>query len=100
MNAHDQEDTSWRDDLRVELVYEFLSHIVGSAAAAEVEMPHIVVCRDNETGAVSYSGPFSDGMEALVFAEREYAVDRDLNDGLPLEFSVAALYPSDPPAGR
>lgn len=93
---NDEDDpTNWRDDLRVEIVHEFLSGLVGAAGVAEVDMPHVVVCRDDETGAVSYSGPFPDGIAALVFAERECAIDRELNDGAPLEFSVAALYPCE-----
>lgn len=97
MRDHDDH-TSWRDDLRVDVVHEFLSRIVGAAALAEVEMPHIVVCRDDETGSVSYSGPFPDGVTALVFAERESAIDRELNADSPLGFSVAALYPGDTPS--
>lgn len=98
MSHHEDDTSSWRDDLRVEVVHEFLVGVVGAAAAAEVEMPHIVVCQDSETGARSYSGPFPDGIAALVFAEAESAVDRALNDGAPLQFSVAALYPATRPA--
>ncbi|MET3962902.1 hypothetical protein ABIE44_002836 [Marmoricola sp. OAE513] len=94
----EREESSWRDDLRVEAVQEFLRGAVGDAGVAEMEMPHIVVCLDEETGSVSYSGPFPDGLTALVFAERESAVDRELNDGPQLLFSVAALYPTDPGA--
>lgn len=98
MFDHDEDSTSWRDDLRVEVVHEFLSRIVGAAEIAEVDLPHIVICRDGDTGAVSYSGPFATGMAALVFAEQESAVDRELNDGDHLCFTVAALYPPQRPA--
>lgn len=88
----ERDDSSWQDDLRVEVVQEFLARALATAAVAELDMPHIVVCRDTETGSVSYSGPFATGLAALVFAERETAIDRALNDGAPLEFGVAALY--------
>jgi hypothetical protein len=73
---------------------DFLDRVVSAAEAEELDLPHIVVCSDKRTGSVSYSGPFRDGVAALVFAERESAVDRALNDGDPLTFSVAALYPA------
>lgn len=93
MSEHDEEHTSWRDDLRVEVVHELLSRIVGAAEVAELDLPHLVVCRDDDTGSVSYSGPFPDGISALVFAEREAAVDRELNEGARLRFTVATLHP-------
>ncbi len=89
---------SGRDDFRGELLREFLVRAVGAAAIAEVDLPHIVVCRDDETGAVSYSGPFPNALAALVFAERESALDLALNDGPPMRFLAAALY-STPAAG-
>jgi len=91
------DNSSWNDDDRVEIVHEFLSRIVGAAEAAELDLPHIVICSDTDTGAISYEGPFPDGIAALVFAERESAVDQELNDGVPLTFKVAALYPANFP---
>jgi hypothetical protein len=95
MDHYDDEHSSWQDDLRVDRVNNFLSELLSSAGVAEVDMPHIVVCRDDESESVSYSGPFPDGLTALVFAERETELDRRLNDGDPLTFSVAALYPAE-----
>ncbi len=83
-------------DARREFLREFLVRAVGSAAVAEIDLPHIVVCRDEETGALSYSGPFPDALAALVFAERESVLDRELNDGEPMRFTPAALYPPEP----
>lgn len=88
------EDSTWRDDLIVEVVNAFVSDAVGAAAREEIELPHIVVCRDVDTGAVSYSGPFPSGLEALLFADRESALDRAFNAQNPMEFSVAALFPA------
>lgn len=93
---HGEGSNAWRDDPVSELVEEFLARALGAAAVGEIDLPHIVVCRDEETGTVSYSGPFPDGLTALVFAERESALDQALNDGDPLRFSAAALYPTGP----
>jgi hypothetical protein len=94
----DDDDTrSWQDDLRVEAVQELLARVVSAAERDELDLPHLVVCRDEQTGVTSYTGPFRDGLAALVFAERESLVDRGLDDGDPLLFSVAALYPAVPP---
>ncbi len=96
---HAENGGSGGDDLRFEIVREILARAIGRAAVAELDLPHIVICRDATTGAVSYSGPFPDALEALVFAERESALDRALNVGEPMRFSAAALYPtpsSDP----
>lgn len=87
---------AWREDSGSEQVEEFLARALGAAAVGEVDLPHIVICRDEETGSVSYSGPFPNGLTALVFAERESALDQALNDGDPLRFSAAALYPTGP----
>lgn len=97
---HD-EDRTWHDDASVDAVYAFLSDAVSAAAREEIELPHIVVCRDIETGLTSYSGPFRSGLAALVAAERERVIDDATNDGAPMAFSVAALHPggSDEPTG-
>lgn len=87
---------SWRDDLRWEALHELVARAVGAAAVAEVDLPHIVVCLDEQTGAVSYSGPFPDALSALLFAERESAQESRFNDGPPMRFSTAALYPATP----
>lgn len=97
MDWPDDEHTTWRDDLRVEVVREILNKALGVAGVAELELPHIVISRDEETGSETYSGPFPDGLTALVFAEREVAVDRELNEGVPLVFRVAALHSTDHP---
>ena len=95
MDDHAEDPTSWRDDLRVERVHQFISEAVSAAEVAEVDLPHVVICHDDESGAVSYSGPFRDGLAALVHAERESAIDRALNDGQLLRFEVVVLYPVD-----
>lgn len=88
---------AWRNDFRLELFHEFLVRAVGAAALAEVDLPHIVICRDDQTGTTSYSGPYPDAMAALVHAERERVLDASLGEDEPMRFSVAALYPSAAP---
>ncbi|MCW2787227.1 MAG: hypothetical protein JWP74_3744 [Marmoricola sp.] len=88
------EDTSWYDDLRCELAQQWLEQAVVQASLEEIDLPHIVVCRDAETGTASYSGPFPNGIAALSFADREIATDRDGRGGAPFDFTVAALYPA------
>jgi hypothetical protein len=95
MFAYDDEYSSWQDALRIDRANEFLLDAVGAVEVAELDLPHIVVCRDDETGTISYSGPFPDGLTALAFAERESELDGNLNDGDGLRFSVAALYPAE-----
>lgn len=96
MHTGDDE-RAWNEDMLVEVVHAFVSDAVGAAAREEIDLPHIVVCSDLETGAVSYSGPFRDGLSALVFAQRESDLDRTANTGRPMQFSVAALFPADEP---
>ncbi len=64
-------------------------------AASEIELldgPHIVVCRDTETGDAMYSGPFPTGLEALARAQRDHDSERAAGS-TTLEFSVAPLFP-------
>ncbi|WP_456695620.1 hypothetical protein [Aeromicrobium sp. P5_D10] len=62
---------------------------------AEVDRPHVVICRVPGTGVVSYQGPFATGMDAMIAADREAAVEGSSDDAA--EFSVAPLHPFDGP---
>lgn len=75
----------------------FMSMLINSIArteATELDMPHIVAIRDTPTGIVSYAGPYSSALAALVAAEQEA-------DGLPedeqLTFSILPLFPPHEP---
>lgn len=37
----------------------------------EADYPHIVICRDVESGHVWFQGPYPDGMAAVLAVERE-----------------------------
>lgn len=65
-----------------------------AADPSELELldgPHIVVCRDTETGDAMYSGPFPTGLEALARAQRDHDSERAAGS-TTLEFSVAPLF--------
>ncbi len=95
-----EEDRTWRDDMALEAVHDFVARTVGAAAREEIDRSHILICRDSETGVVSYSGPFPNGLAALVAAEREREVDDATNDGAPMIYSVAALLSVSSPGHR
>lgn len=56
----------------------------------EQELPHILVCIDHSTGAVTYSGPFRSRDEAQQMATREAAA---VGVVTPLAYETAPLYP-------
>lgn len=92
--AADQ-DWSGPDDRMLDVLRDFLTRAVSEASREEIDLPHIVLCRDRESGAVTYAGPFPDGLAALVFAEQESRADRRSDRATPMQFSVAALLPAD-----
>lgn len=60
----------------------------------ELDLPHIVMCRDPTGMFVSYFGPYPSAVEAMVAAEIEGEIERDAGGGMPMTFHVAALYPA------
>lgn len=60
---------------------------------AEMDRPHVVICRMRGTGVVSYQGPYATGMEAVIAADQEAAVEGPSD--YAVEFSVAPLHPLD-----
>ena len=83
-------------DQRMRLIHALVSQAVSRDEAEELELPHIVICHDPDTGRRIYSGPFPNALAALAYAEHESRLDQaDPEDPL-LEFSVAALHPPEP----
>jgi hypothetical protein len=80
-----------RGDPGVDEVIAFLGRSLAAAAREEIEMPHIVLCTDPETGTTSYSGPYPNGLAALAAADRDER--REVATGVeePMRYSVAAL---------
>lgn len=94
--SNGNDDGTWRDEMMIQALHAVVHDAVSAAARAEIDLPHIVICRDPETSVVSYTGPFRDGMAALAFAERESERDRAFSPDGPMEFTVAALCPIEP----
>ncbi|MGO4258507.1 hypothetical protein [Marmoricola sp. RAF53] len=86
-------DDDRRPDIPDEALHALVARAVGEAAREEIDLPHVVVCRDPQTGTVTYAGPFRDGLAALVHADRESRAEQG-DDGVPFEITVAALYPA------
>jgi hypothetical protein len=87
---HDEEETTWRDDLVVEVVHDFVARALCQISLEELDLPHVVICHDDESGLLTYAGPFGTAMEALVAAEAESTESA----GTQLRYSVAPLYPA------
>ena len=88
----DNDDGGWREEL-IEAVHALVRDAVTAEALREIDLPHIVICRDPETGVASYTGPYRDGLEALIFAERESERDLEFNPDGAMKFEVSALFP-------
>lgn len=67
---------------------------LSGTALNELDLPHIVMCRDQSGAFVSYFGPYASAVEAMVAAEIEDEIERDATGGQPVTFHVAALYPA------
>lgn len=68
--------------------------ILTAAEAAEIELPHIVICYDALTGHTLYVGPYPGAADALAAADADAAVTADLDsDPASLRsYSVAPLH--------
>ena len=84
------------DDVRLDLLREIISRAVTAAEAAELELPHLVICTDRQTGHTSYAGPFPDALAALTYAEIQAARDRAAPEDPLIRWSVSVLLPPEP----
>ncbi|MGE0166684.1 MAG: hypothetical protein AB7I40_06585 [Nocardioides sp.] len=71
-------------------VYERLMATLVNEEVGSLMRPHIVVCSSRDTAMVCYSGPYPDGLSALIAAERDA---RQVFDDLDLHFQVSPLLP-------
>lgn len=62
---------------------------------AQMDHPHVVICRVPGTGVVSYQGPYATGMDAVIAADQEAGAQG--TTGCGAEFSVAPLHPHGGP---
>jgi hypothetical protein len=70
-----------------------LDEILLRIQVEEMDRPHIVLAKDRSNGHVTYSGPYSNAVQAMQAAEVERAAFGSRADE-GLSFHVAALYPA------
>ena len=63
-------------------------------ARAEMDLPHIVLCKDSRGTMASFSGPYPTAIEALIAADIEQQIEFESDGQEALTFHVAALYPA------
>jgi hypothetical protein len=78
-------------DINFDLVLGIVVDALVAGAMAELEGPHLVICRDPETHLLTFAGPYADGMAAMCAAEQDLLHDRTQFPESRLEFSVAPL---------
>jgi hypothetical protein len=74
-------------------VYQLLTQAFLAAELELIDGPHIVICRDRETGAAMYCGPYPSGIEAMAKAHRDQEAELAAGS-VGLEFAVAPLFSS------
>lgn len=62
-------------------------------AGSDIDLPHVLVCTDHATGAVSFSGPYHNGLAALCAAEADHVSERRQDSDSSMVFSVRSLVP-------
>jgi hypothetical protein len=91
---------AWREDPDGGQLPAALGNFVVEMGVAEMDLPHIVLCRDSRGVSASFSGPYPSAIEALVAADIEQQIESESDGQEALTFHVAALYPAlDPSAG-
>jgi hypothetical protein len=89
---------AWRDDSEPRPMASALGDFMVELGVAEMDLPHIVLCRDSKGATASFSGPYPSAVEALVAADCEHRLE-SASDGIDaVTFQVAALYPALTPA--
>ena len=89
---------AWRDDSEPRPMASALGDFMVELGVAEMDLPHIVLCRDSKGATASFSGPYPSAVEALVAADCEHRLE-SASDGVDaVTFQVAALYPALTPA--
>lgn len=89
---------AWSDDSDPRLVAGDVGDFIVELGIAEMDLPHIVLCRDSKGVTASFSGPYPSAVEALVAADLEHRIEAASDGAEALTFQVAALYPALTPA--
>jgi len=87
---------AWRDESSNGWLGHRIGELLTEIATAEMDLPHIVVCRDSSGCNMSFSGPYGTALEAIAAAEFEQRTEIEAAAGDTLTFEVAALYPALP----
>ncbi|QGN58968.1 hypothetical protein [Nostocoides sp. HKS02] len=82
------------DDAEPDPLHARLAGFMVEMARAEMDLPHIVFSRDARGCMDSFSGPYPTALEALVAADIEQQIEREVDSGHALSFHIAALYPA------
>lgn len=72
---------------------ERIARVMYSMEIDEIDMPHVVVTTMSGSRLATYSGPYANGLAALVVAEAECRADLAAGGAGDVHFSVAPLYP-------
>ena len=77
------------------LAFERLEAVLFEDEVASIDGPHIVECRVEGTNIVSFAGPFTTGLQALIHADAEARNCHPDDEFVYRVFSI--LEPLDPP---
>lgn len=61
--------------------------------AAELNLPHVVVVHDHQTGRTIAHGPYPNGIEATVVAVELSDDLRTIDDGVPWDVTPVPVHP-------
>lgn len=82
-------------EVPVDEVLQRMSDLVTNALVADsvdsLSQPHVLICHDPETGFTAYSGPFDDGMAALVAAQQTLDEELEPEQACRMHLQVAPL---------
>lgn len=78
---------------RAEVLGQRLVDMLVCGAVKDADLPHVLVCTDSATGAVSITGPYPDGFSALCAAEADHVSERSQHAESSMVFSVMSLIP-------
>lgn len=92
---------AWSDDSDPRPVAGTVGDFMVELGLAEMDLPHIVLCRDSKGVTASFSGPYPSAVEALVAADVEHRIEVASDGVEALTLSGGCAVPRvDPRPGR
>ncbi|NYG08633.1 hypothetical protein BJ986_003120 [Phycicoccus badiiscoriae] len=73
---------------------EDVTEFLVALTISEADLPHIVICRSADTDVLTFSGPYSNGLLAVLAADREQRLEGAPAGDPSMTFTVAPLYPA------